>query len=166
MHSIPLIIAALLSVVSLVAGDEYMVTNSEPTTMTIMVEVRQEQVCRSNIAYPMDVWLTEPIQTLIFPHINAQESSGIDQERYKYVNSILSAVVPESELEEAQDNPSTYASTPLSERFWFEGLPTDVKEYLIHMAKAEARMSELDKTSILDTEKSAPRFRGKGWWWS
>ena len=165
MHSIPLLIAALLSVISLVAGDEYMVTNSEPTTMTIMVEVRQEQVRRSNIAYPSHVWLTGN-QALIFPHINAQESSGIDQERYEYVNSILSAVVPESELEEAQDNPSAYASTPLSERFWFEGLPTDVKEYLIHMAKAEARMSEMDKTLFLDSGKSTPRFRGKGWWWS
>lgn len=166
MHSIPFILAALLSVASLVAGDEYMVTDSEPTTMTIVVDVRQEQVRRSSSAYPMDVRLTEPIQSLIFPHINAQESSGIDQERYKYVNSILSAVVPESELEEAQDSPSTYASTPLNERFWFEGLPTDVKEYLIHMAKAEATMSEMDQSLIIDAEKSAPRFRGKGWWWS
>ena len=60
MHSIPLIIAVLLSVVSLVAGDEYMVTNSEPTTMTIMVEVRQEQVRRSKIVYPWSKPLMEP----------------------------------------------------------------------------------------------------------
>ena len=73
----------------------------------------------------------------MFPHINAKESEGFDQEQYNYINSVLSAVVPESELAEAQDNPTTLALIPLNERPWYEGLPTDVKDYLARMAKAE-----------------------------
>ena len=73
--------------------------------------------------------------------------------------------MPERELEEAQDSPSTFASTPLCERPWYEGLPADVKEYLAHMAKAEARMAEMDMAVVTEVKKST-RFRGKGWWWA
>ena len=114
-----------------------------------------------------DIQIANPVsQTLIFPHINPQESSAIDQDRYEYVNSILSAVVPESELEEAQNSPGTFALIPLNERPWFEGLPADVKEYLAHMAKAEAKMAEFDEASAKVGGEPGPRFRGKGWWWA
>ena len=72
-------------------------------------------------------------------------------------------MVPESELDEAQDNPSAFASTPLTERPWYEGLPAAVKEYLSHMAEAEARMAEID---LAAEQEAAMRFRGRGWWWS
>ncbi|KAL8789917.1 MAG: hypothetical protein Q9195_006627 [Heterodermia aff. obscurata] len=147
MLSIPHTVAALLLVASFVVADILVVADLEPAMIAVIPQNHQEQ-------------------TLIFPHINPQASSAIDQERYEYVNSILSAVVPESELQEAQDNPSTFALIPLNERPWFDGLPADVKEYLAHMAKAEAKMAEFDITSGKIVGESSPKFRGKGWWWA
>ncbi|CAF9917876.1 MAG: hypothetical protein HETSPECPRED_003612 [Heterodermia speciosa] len=147
MHSIPYVIAALLFVASLVVADTIVVADFEPAMIAVITQNHQEQ-------------------TLIFPHINPQESSAIDQDRYEYVNSILSAVVPESELEEAQNSPGTFALIPLNERPWFEGLPADVKEYLAHMANAEAKMAEFDEASAKFGGEPGPRFRGKGWWWA
>ena len=72
-------------------------------------------------------------------------------------------MVPDSDFQEAQDDPTAFASTPLTERPWYEGLPAAVKEYLSHMAKAEARMAEMD---LAAEKEAAMRFRGSGWWWS
>ena len=167
MHSIPHMIAALLFVASLVVANDIVVADLEPAMITVITQSHQEQVGYACTTYVLSTWLTWPSQTLIFPHINPQESSAIDQERYQYVNSILSAVVPQSELEEAQDNPSTYALIPLNERPWFEDLPADVKDYLMHMAKAEARMAEFDSTtSTVVVKEPGLAFRGKGWWWA
>lgn len=160
MHSISYILAALLSIASFVAADKAVLPDLEQGDMKIVTPVRHEQVSRSSIACYGATRLIPPAQALLFPHINAEESAGYDREQYNYVNVILSAAVPEHELEEAQDNPDAFTSTPLNERPWYEGLPADVKDYLAHMAKAEMELAAHAE------DKDSTRFRGKGWWWA
>jgi len=82
------------------------------------------------------------IQSLMIQRIKLSSSSNVSPSVLEYVNSILAAVVPERKLTEASRDPETFAQTPLHERPWFEGLPADVKEYLVTVAQANQRLKE------------------------
>lgn len=141
------LLAVLLFAIVLASATEGLSSPELEEAMKALIsKVRKDQMWPSRphqLSRPQHQAPTENfIQSLIHPHVTPPSSSIVVPSILKCVNSILAAVVPEQELMEAGRDPEMFAQTPLPERPWFEGLPADVKEYLVTVAQADQRLKE------------------------
>ena len=136
---------------------------------SLVSKVREEQIWPSRPQQAMnqdDVALDTSYHTIIFPHINPLSSSVVTQGTYKYVNAVLSTLIPASELQEAKADPDAYARTPLPERPWYKALPADVKEYIAVVSEADRKMKASQDVMNKRAHLEPRRLRGSAWWWT
>ncbi|KAL8825445.1 MAG: hypothetical protein Q9191_004413 [Dirinaria sp. TL-2023a] len=139
------LLTTFLFLISNTLANDVSLSDIEQAMMSLVTKVRGEQ-------------------TLIFPHVNTSPSA-VRHGDYYFVNSVLSAVVPKSDLVEAKKDPDGFARIPFSQRPWYTGLPADVKEYLRAVEKAEEEIMGRAQPRQQDGQRRRQRIRGVGWWW-
>ena len=165
MHTILYILLALLSITGYTyATDELSLSEVDLAMKALITRVRAEQIWPSTPRRTRDRQDSVPqtsSQSPIHPRLDHSTSDTIKQSTNHYIHSVVSAIVPARELQQAETDPVAFART-----HWYQSLPVDVKDYLALLGHAEGRVEEsqgLEKEKVPNTTRG---IRGTTWWWS